>query len=75
MSIHFTSDKATTKESHTGQIAKVLFALLKERGFEKSLRAIEEDSRNVKTCVKFEIMRKVELHLGTKLVWLVCMNR
>ncbi|KAG0725262.1 hypothetical protein GWK47_038964 [Chionoecetes opilio] len=48
-----------------------MFAWLKERGFEKTLLAIGGDSTYVNTCVKVGVMRKLELHLWRKLVWLV----
>ena len=34
---HYTPEKATKEESHAKQIAKVLFAWLKKRGFDKTL--------------------------------------
>lgn len=34
--VHFASEQVTTQESHPEQIAKVLFAWLKERGFDKT---------------------------------------
>ena len=69
---HFTPEKATKGEPHAEQIAKVLFAWLKDRDFDKTLRAIGGDSTNVNTGVKAGVMRKLELHLERKLVWLVC---
>ena len=69
---HFTPDKATKEESHAEQIAKVIFEWLKKRGFDKTLWAIGGDSTNVNTGVRAGVMRKLELHLGRKLVWLVC---
>ncbi|KAI4796469.1 hypothetical protein KUCAC02_026971 [Chaenocephalus aceratus] len=63
---HFTPEKATKEDSHAEQMAKVLFAWLKERGFDKTLSAIEE------TQLMSTLVRKLELHLGRKLVWLVC---
>ncbi|KAJ8387960.1 hypothetical protein AAFF_G00147510 [Aldrovandia affinis] len=67
---HFTPEKATKDESHAEQIAKVLFAWLKERGFDKTLWAIGGDSTNVNTGLKAGVMWKLELHMGRKLVWL-----
>lgn len=69
---HFTPEKATKEESHAEQIAKVIFEWLKERGFDKTVMAIGGDSTNVNTGVKAGVMRKLELHLERKLVWLVC---
>ena len=69
---HFTPEKASKEEPHAEKIAKVLFAWLKERGFDKTLWAIGGDSTNVNTGVKAGVMRKLELHIGRKLVWLVC---
>lgn len=69
---HFTPEKASKEESHAEKIAKVLFAWLKEWGFDKTLWAIGGDSTNVNTGVKAGVMRKLELHIGRKLVWLVC---
>jgi hypothetical protein len=69
---HFSPEKSTKEESHAEQIAKVLFAWLKERGFDKTLQAIGGDSTNVNTGVKAGVMRKLELKLERKLVWLVC---
>ena len=34
---HYNPEKASKKQSHGEQITKVLFARLKERGFDKSL--------------------------------------
>ncbi|KAI4796454.1 hypothetical protein KUCAC02_026956 [Chaenocephalus aceratus] len=48
---HFTPEKATKEDSHAEQMAKVLFAWLKERGFDKTLSAIGGDSTNVNTGV------------------------
>ena len=69
---HFTPEKASKEEPYAEKIAKVLFAWLKERGFDKTLWAIGGDSTNVNTGVKAGVMRKLELHIGRKLVWLVC---
>ncbi|KAG0718100.1 hypothetical protein GWK47_007861 [Chionoecetes opilio] len=69
---HFIPEKATKEESHAEKFAKIMFAWLKERGFDKTLLAIGGDSTNVNTGVKAGVMRKLELHLGRKLVWLVC---
>lgn len=69
---HFTPETVTTEESHAEQIAKVLFSWLNDRGFDKTVWAIGGDSTNVNTGVKAGVMRKLELHLGRKLVWLVC---
>ena len=41
---HFTPEKATKRQSHAEQMAKVLFAWLKERGFDKTMWAIGGDS-------------------------------
>ena len=69
---HFTPEAATTEEPHAEQIAKALFAWLKERGLDKTVWATGGDSTNVNTGVKAGVMRKLELHLRRKLVWLVC---
>lgn len=69
---HFTPEKATAEKSHAEQIATVMFAWLKDRGFDKTLFAIGGDSTNVNTGLKAGVMRKLELYLERKLVWLVC---
>ena len=69
---HFTPEKASKEESHAEKIAKVLFAWLKEQGFDKTLWTIGGDSTNINTGVKAGVMRKLRLHIGRKLVWLVC---
>ena len=53
---HFTPEKSTKEEPHAEQIATVLFAWLRERGFDKTLRAIGGDSTNVNTGVKAGVM-------------------
>jgi hypothetical protein len=60
---HFTPEKATKEGLHAEQIAKILFSWLKERGFDRTLWAIGEDSTNVNTGVKAGVMRKLELRL------------
>ena len=69
---HFTPPKATKEDSHAGQIAKILYNWLQEKGFDNTLLAIGGDSTNVNTGVNAGVMRKVELHLKRKLVWIVC---
>ena len=69
---HFVPEKATKEESHVEKIAKVMFTRLKNRGFDQTLQTIGVDSTNVNTGIKAGVIRKMELNIGRKLVWLIC---
>ena len=69
---YFTPAAATKKEPHALQVAREIYRWLEERGLYGTLMAIAGDSTNVNTGVKGGVMRRLELLLNRKLVWLVC---
>ena len=69
---HFVPEKATKEEHHAEKIAKVTFTWLQKRGFDQTLQAIGGDSTSVNSWMKAGVIRKMELHIGRKLVWLIC---
>ena len=68
---HFLPEKATKEESHAEKIFKVMFTRIKNKGFDETLQTTGGDSTNVNTGIKAGVIRKMELNIGRKLVWLI----
>jgi len=69
---HLTPEAATKNRKHAKIIVETIFNWLKERGFDKTIKAIGGDSTSVNTGWRGGAMAYLEQMLGRKLVWLVC---
>ena len=70
---HFTPEPANKSMSPAESIAKSLASWIADHGLEETLVAVGGDSTNVNTGWKGGAIHYLEVKLGKKLIWLVCM--